>query len=101
MRSSPRQVCRSGRSRAPGRSVVLAASDDPEVVEAWCWSRDGGLRKLTDVGGVSAATGDGPVKVVQSRSMSWPGPRATVVVEGSASQPLAEQRGGTCGGSRA
>ncbi len=72
-----------------GRSVVFAASDDPVVAEAWCWSRDGGLRKLTDVGGVSAATGDGPVKVVQSRSMSWPGPRATVVAEGAAARLLA------------
>ena len=63
-----------------GRSVVFTASDDPVVVEAWSLVEGrAGSRKLTDVGGVSAATGDGPVKVVVSRSMSWPGPRATVV----------------------
>ncbi len=66
-----------------GQSVIFTASDDPSVVEAWSWSRPGGLEKLTEAGGVSNATGDGPVKVVVSRSMSWPGPRATVSVDGS------------------
>jgi dipeptidyl-peptidase-4 len=66
-----------------GQSVVFTASDDPAVVEAWSWSRPGGLDKLTEAGGVSNATGDGPVKVVVSRSMSWPGPRAIVSVDGS------------------
>ncbi len=66
-----------------GQSVIFTASDDPAVVEAWSWSRQGGLEKLTEAGGVSNATGDGPVKVVVSRSMSWPGPRTTVSVDGS------------------
>ena len=66
-----------------GQSVIFTASDDPAVVEAWSWSRPAGLEKLTEAGGVSNATGDGPVKVVVSRSMSWPGPRATVSVDGS------------------
>ena len=71
-----------------GRSVVFTASDDPLVVEAWSWSRDRGLTKLTDAGGVSSATGDGPVKVVVSRSMSWPGPRASVMTDASGPRRL-------------
>jgi dipeptidyl-peptidase 4 len=65
-----------------GQSVIFTASEDPAVVEAWSWSRPGGLEKLTEAGGVSNATGDGPVKVVVSRSMSWPGPQTTVSVDG-------------------
>ncbi len=71
-----------------GRSVVFSASDDPEVVEAWSWSKDGGLSKVTEVGGVSSATGDGAVKVVVSRSLSWPGARTSVQVDGSEPRPL-------------
>ena len=63
-----------------GRSVVFTASSAPEVVEAWSWSRDSGLRQLTDVGGISRAVGDGDVKVVVSRSMAWHGTRAQVEV---------------------
>jgi dipeptidyl-peptidase 4 len=74
-----------------GRSLLFTASDDPSVVEAWSWSRRRGLEKLTDLGGISSATGDGPVKVVVSRSMSWPGPRTTVEVEGSEPRPLASK----------
>jgi dipeptidyl-peptidase-4 len=66
-----------------GRSVVFTASDDPVAVEAWSWSKEGGLTQLTSAGGVSSATGDGPVKVVVSRGMSWPGPRASVETERS------------------
>jgi dipeptidyl-peptidase 4 len=65
-----------------GRSVVFTASSVPEVVEAWSWSRDGGLRQLTDVGGISRAVGDGDIKVVASRSMAWHGVRARVEVQG-------------------
>ncbi|HXW78393.1 MAG TPA: prolyl oligopeptidase family serine peptidase, partial [Acidimicrobiales bacterium] len=73
-----------------GRSVVFTASSVPEVVEAWSWSRDGGLRQLTDVGGISRAVGDGEVKVVASRSMAWHGARAHVEVRGVESlQPRA------------
>jgi dipeptidyl-peptidase 4 len=71
-----------------GRSVVFSASDDPEVVEAWSWSRDGGLGKVTEAGGVSSATGDGTVKVVVSRSLSWPGAKTSVQVDGSEPRPL-------------
>jgi dipeptidyl-peptidase-4 len=72
-----------------GRSVVFTASQDPRIVEAWVWSRDGGLRKLTDFGGISSATGDGPVKVVVARSLSWAGARAAVEVDGSGPRALA------------
>ena len=61
-----------------GRSVVFTASTVPEVVEAWSWSRKGGLRQLTHAGGISRAVGDGSVKVVVSRSMEWHGARAEV-----------------------
>ena len=72
-----------------GRSVVFTASEDPRVVEAWSWSRAGGLRRLTDVGGVSSALGDGLVKVLVARSLSWPGVRATVEVDGAEPYALA------------
>jgi dipeptidyl-peptidase 4 len=71
-----------------GRSVVFTASDDPVVVEAWSWSRASGLSKLTDAGGVSIAIGDGPVKVVVSRGLSWPGVRASVGTDGSGPHSL-------------
>jgi dipeptidyl-peptidase 4 len=71
-----------------GGSVVFTASEDPEVVEAWSWSRAGGLRRLTEVGGVSSAVGEGAVKVVVARSLSWPGARATVEVDGSEPRAL-------------
>jgi dipeptidyl-peptidase-4 len=61
-----------------GRSVVFTASTEPETIEAWRWSPSGGLRQLTTVGGVSSAYGDGPVRVVTSRSMAWPRGRAEV-----------------------
>ena len=79
-----------------GQSVIFTASDDPAVVEAWSWSRPAGLEKLTEAGGVSSAIGDGPVKVVVSRSMSWPGPRATVS-DGrlGAAAPVQQSRGTT------
>ncbi len=63
-----------------GRSIVFTASSEPETVEAWRWALDGtGLRQLTSFGGVSSAYGDGPVRVVASRSMRGPGcaPRCT------------------------
>jgi dipeptidyl-peptidase-4 len=72
-----------------GRSVVFTASTEPETVEAWCWSPDGaGLRQLTSVEGVSSAYGDGPVRVLASRSMAWAGLRAEVQLEGSAPHAL-------------
>jgi len=72
-----------------GRSVVFTASTEPETVQAWCWSPGGaGLRQLTSVEGVSSAYGDGPVRVVASRSMAWAGLRAEVQLEGSAPQAL-------------
>lgn len=64
-----------------GRSVVFTASTEPEVVEVWSWGPGEGLRQLTRQGGVSSAVGDGPVKVVVSRTMRWPGARAEVQVE--------------------
>jgi dipeptidyl-peptidase-4 len=71
-----------------GRSIVFSASTEPETVEPWRWAPDEtGLRQLTSVGGVSSAYGDGPVRVVASRSMAWAGVRAEVHLEGSA--PLA------------
>jgi dipeptidyl-peptidase-4 len=71
------------------RSIVFTASTEPETVEAWRWSPDGsGLRQLTSAGGVSSACGDGPVRVVTSRSMAWTGLRAEVHVEGSPPRPL-------------
>jgi dipeptidyl-peptidase 4 len=73
------------------RAVVFTASEDPRVVEAWAWSRAAGLEKLTEVGGVSGAIGDGPVKVVVARSMSWDGARATVEVDGSEPRALASK----------
>jgi dipeptidyl-peptidase-4 len=65
-----------------GRAVVFSASaeGEPEVVEAWEWSSSAGLRQLTEVGGVSAAYGDGPVKLVVSRSMRWQGTRARALL---------------------
>jgi len=66
-----------------GRSIVFTASSKPEVVEAWQWSAEGGLRQLTDVGGVSRAIGDGPTRVVLSASMAWAGTRAVVQSDGT------------------
>lgn len=74
-----------------GRSVVFTASSEPEVIEAWHWSKEAGLCQLTDVGGVSSATGDGRTKVVVSRSMSSHGAHALVHVDGSAPQALADK----------
>ncbi len=74
-----------------GRSVVFRASDDPAVVEAWSWSRQGGLARLTASQGVSSAIGDGPVRVVISRSMSWPGVRTAVEVDGAEPRALASK----------
>jgi dipeptidyl-peptidase-4 len=72
------------------RSIVFTASTEPETVEVWRWSPDGaGLRQLTSIGGVCAAYGDGPVRVVVSRSMAWAGPRAEVYVDGAAPRALA------------
>lgn len=64
-----------------GRSVVFTASSEPEVIEAWEWSPERGLRPLTKTGGVSTAYGRAEVKVVVSRAMGWHGPRAEVTVE--------------------
>ena len=66
-----------------GDAVVFSASRQPEVVEAWEWSPDGGARQLTDVGGVCAAVGPGPVRVVAARSLDWHGARVEVRREGS------------------
>lgn len=71
-----------------GQSVVFTASQEPEVVEAWEWSAADGLQRLTDAGGVSAAYGQGPARVIESRSLAWDGPRAEVRVDGSAPRPL-------------
>jgi dipeptidyl-peptidase-4 len=72
-----------------GRSLVFSASSEPEVVEAWSWSPTTGLCQLTRQGGVSSAVGDGPVKVVASRTMRWHGARVEVQVEGSEPRALA------------
>jgi dipeptidyl-peptidase-4 len=66
-----------------GDAVVFSASQEPEVVEAWEWSPDGGTRRLSDVGGVCAAMGAGPVRVVAARSLDWHGVRVQVRREGS------------------
>jgi dipeptidyl-peptidase-4 len=76
---------------AVGRSVVFTASTEPEVVEAWSWSADAGLQPLTDLGGVSAAFGAGPARVVVSRGMGWHGLRAWVEREGWGPQPIADR----------
>lgn len=70
-------------------SVVFTASSEPEVVEAWQWSAEGGLRQLTRQGGVSWAVRAGPVSVVVSRTMRWHGLRAEVQVEGTEPRRLA------------
>ena len=72
-----------------GRSLVFSASSEPEVVEAWSWSPTTGLRQLTRQAGVSSAVGDGPVKVVASRTMRWHGAKVEVHVEGSEPRALA------------
>jgi dipeptidyl-peptidase 4 len=74
-----------------GSSVLFSASSDPEVVEAWSWSKEAGLVQLTDLGGVSSAIGDGPVKVVVSRSMSHHGVQAVVHVDGSEPRALVDR----------
>ncbi len=73
-----------------GRSVVFTASaeGEPEVVEAWRWSAGEGLEKLTGNGGVSAAFGDGQVRVLSERSMGWHGARSSVYMDGSPSRRL-------------
>jgi dipeptidyl-peptidase-4 len=72
-----------------GRSLVFSASSEPEVVEAWSWSPTTGLRQLTRQGGVSSALGDGPVKVVSSRTMRWHGAKVEVHVDGFEPRALA------------
>lgn len=72
-----------------GRSLVFTASTEAEVTEAWSWSPGEGLRQLTRQGGVSWAVGDGPVKVVVSRTMRWHGAKVEVHVEGSGPRALA------------
>lgn len=69
---------------AAGRSVVFTASGlgQPEVAEAWRWSEADGLTQLTRNGGLSAAWGDGPVRVLIERSMDWHGTRCSVCVDG-------------------
>jgi dipeptidyl-peptidase-4 len=74
-----------------GSSVLFTASSDPEVVEAWSWSKEVGLNQLTDLGGVSSAIGDGRVKVVVSRSMAHHGVRALVHVDGSEPRALVDR----------
>jgi dipeptidyl-peptidase-4 len=71
-----------------GRSVVFTASTEPEVVEAWCWSKEAGLSQLTDLGGVTSALGDGGAKVVVSRSMAFHGVQAVVHLDGSEPRTL-------------
>jgi dipeptidyl-peptidase-4 len=73
-----------------GRSIIFTASTEPEVVEAWRWSPTSGLEQLTRTGGVSSAFGDGPVRVVTSRSMDWTGGRAEVHLEGSPPRALTD-----------
>jgi dipeptidyl-peptidase-4 len=73
-----------------GRSIVFTASTEPEIVEAWRWSAPGGLQQLTNTGGISSAYGDGPVRVVTSRSMAWAGGRAAVQLEGSPPSALTD-----------
>jgi len=76
---------------AAGASVLFSASSEPEVVEAWCWSKEAGLRRVTDLGGVSSAVGDGPVKVVVSRTMARHGVQAVVHVDGSEPRALVDR----------
>jgi dipeptidyl-peptidase-4 len=71
-----------------GRSLVFSASTEAEVAEAWSWSPGEGLRQLTRQGGVSSAFGDGPVKVVISRTMRWHGAKVEVHEEGSEPKAL-------------
>ncbi len=72
-------------------SVMFTASADPRVVEAWSWSKQAGLHQLTDLGGVSSAIGDGPVRVVVSRTMGCHGVQAVVHVDGSAPRALVDR----------
>lgn len=74
-----------------GSSVLFTASSDPQVVEAWSWSKEAGLSQLTDLGGVSSAIGEGPVKVVVSRSMAHHGVQAVVRVDGSEPRALVDR----------
>jgi dipeptidyl-peptidase-4 len=73
-----------------GSSVLFTASSDPQVVEAWSWSKGAGLRQVTDLGGVSSAIGEG-VKVVVSRSMAHHGVQAVVHVDGSEPRALVDR----------
>jgi dipeptidyl-peptidase-4 len=73
---------------AVGSSVLFTASQEPEVVEVWEWSPGTGLAPLTECGGVSTAFGDGPVRVVVSRSMDWPGDRVEVRAPGRPALPV-------------
>jgi dipeptidyl-peptidase-4 len=71
-----------------GTSVLFTASSDPSVVEAWSWSKEAGLRQVTDLGGVSSAIGDGGVQVVVSRSMARHGVQAVVHMDGTEPRAL-------------
>ncbi|HUC14386.1 MAG TPA: prolyl oligopeptidase family serine peptidase, partial [Acidimicrobiales bacterium] len=73
-----------------GTSVLFTASSDPQVVEAWSWSKEAGLRQVTDLGGVSSAVGDGGVRVVVSRSMARHGVQVVVHVDGSEPRALVD-----------
>jgi len=74
-----------------GTSVLFTASNDPQVVEAWSWSKEAGLRQVTDLGGVSSAIGDGAVRVVVSRTMARHGVQAVVHVDGSEPRALVDR----------
>jgi dipeptidyl-peptidase-4 len=74
-----------------GSSVLFTASTDPEVVEAWSWSKEAGLRQVTDFGGVSTAIGGGAVQVVVSRTMARHGVQAMVHVDGSQPHALVDR----------
>ena len=74
-----------------GTSVLFTASSDPSVVEAWSWSKEAGLRQVTDLGGVSSAIGDGGVQVVVSRSMARHGVQAVVHMDGTEPRALVDR----------
>jgi len=75
-----------------GRNVVFSASSEPEVVEAWSWGPEEGLRQLTRQAGVSWAleSSDGRARVVASRTMRWHGAKVEAQVEGGPARAVAD-----------